>query len=264
MGDVHIGAASVDEGLFTHMVKAIAADEDAYWIGMGDYCDFIQRSDPRFDPQSLPSWLSQFEPDIARAQVMHFIDLVKPIAHKCLGLIQGNHETTIQRHYERDIYSDIVNAVRQEGGFPPDHKLMLGYGGWLRLRFNRGKNKRNGWSNIVVRLHHGYGGGKLAGAKALNMEKFIWTNDADLCLMGHTHEAGMPLSRSVLALAGNAVTDRNRIGAWTGTFMRSYGLGHDTYAEVKGYYPRPIGGVECILKAHANKYEDRIRIICGI
>ena len=53
IGDVHIGNAACDEARLRRVVDRIAADEWSYWVGLGDYCDFINMQDKRFSPDSL-------------------------------------------------------------------------------------------------------------------------------------------------------------------------------------------------------------------
>ena len=56
LGDIHLGNEACDERRFCQVVQEIAGDDRALWIGLGDYCDFINRTDPRFDPLALPRW----------------------------------------------------------------------------------------------------------------------------------------------------------------------------------------------------------------
>jgi len=65
--------------------------------------------------------------DIAKAQRDKFLTYIKPIAHKCLGLIQGNHEEFIKSRYERDVYLEIVSGVK--GLSKTDKNLALFYNG---------------------------------------------------------------------------------------------------------------------------------------
>ncbi|GIV81705.1 MAG: hypothetical protein KatS3mg051_1059 [Anaerolineae bacterium] len=58
LGDIHVGARGSDTAAFRHVVEDIASDERAYWIGMGDYLDAINRSDPRFSPGILADWFT--------------------------------------------------------------------------------------------------------------------------------------------------------------------------------------------------------------
>ncbi len=259
LGDIHIGAQSCDENLFKRVVKSIAEDPNAYWFGMGDYCDFINRRDPRFDVTSLADFLISKEGlgDITKAQRDRFLALVKPIAHKCLALIEGNHETAITRHTERKIFEEIVMGIKGMGIMPEDKALGLGYTGWLRLQFKRQNTTRR----ITINLHHGFVGGRLAGAKALNMQRYLWTHEADVVVFGHSHNK-MSQNEAVqmLDLGGNLLNLERR-GIYGGTFNRSYGEGHTTYAEVKGYFPLPTGVPEILVRPGARNREDTIRII---
>ena len=87
LGDVHIGAAACDEELFRSVVKGIAQDPDAYWIGMGDYCDWINVQDRRSNLGVLADWISVSDlVDLGSVQRERFCEIVSPIAHK-LSLI---------------------------------------------------------------------------------------------------------------------------------------------------------------------------------
>ena len=177
IGDVHIGAAACDEKRLQNVIDRVKNDDSCYWVGMGDYCDFINRSDPRFSVMSLAPWIKMKElSDLAGAQRNYFLDMIKPIASKCIGLIQGNHETSIHRFYERDIYGEIVTEIKKLGNMPADKQLALEYYGWILLHFetscDNGKTGRR--SIIKTNWHHGYVGGKLAGAKALEMQRWLW------------------------------------------------------------------------------------------
>ena len=112
LGDVHIGARACNEKRFRAKVAEIEADDKALWVGQGDYAEFINRNDKRFSVGSLAKWIDIADlVDLAKAQRDHFLDIVRPIASKCLGLICGNHELAIQQKFERDVYSEIVAGV---------------------------------------------------------------------------------------------------------------------------------------------------------
>jgi hypothetical protein len=265
ISDAHVGAGACDENRLVRCVESVRSDPAARWLGLGDYCDFINRSDPRYSPSSLASWVTVADTgDLARAQRDRFLSITKPIADKCLVLVEGNHETAIARHYVRSIYSEIVTGVREAAGWPDTHKLALGYTGWLRLVFRRAKDdadRRGGTSRIDIKLHHGHGGGKLAGGKALNLERMLWTNDADLLMVGHTHISGWQQSAVEELDAHGHIRHRTRYGVHCGTFLRStHPDGAPTYSEIAGYLPLTVGGVEVILKPGADDIHQRIRV----
>lgn len=260
IGDVHIGAAACDEKRLRDKVDRIAGDERCYWIGLGDYCDFINRSDPRFSPGSLAKWITMADlADLAAAQRDRFLDIVKPIAGKCLALVEGNHETAITKHYERGIYSEIVTAIKQFAGHPDDYKLGVGYNGWLILNFYRSpKGKRLAQSSkISINLHHGFGGGKLAGGKALNLERWLWNHECDIAILGHTHNT-MTITGARESVVGKTVQHKKMLGVIGGTFLGSFNQdGPSTYSEVNGYFPLPLTSVEIGLRPHAKDFNDR-------
>lgn len=242
LGDVHIGAATCDEKRFLATVDEIAADDNAYWIGMGDTCEFIQRSDPRFDAGGLAEWIDLRDIDITAQQRDRFVSFVKPIADKCLGLLKGNHELSIHKHYERAIFDEIVAKVKGLMKEPPD-KLGLGFSGWIKLRMERmapEAQKGNVWA-IDIYAHHGYGGGQLAGGKALKLERILGRFDCDLALVGHWHTRETVRSVVMGITRQGKPRERYRVAVGTGSWMRSLQEDAETYGEVRGYAQTAIG-----------------------
>ncbi|GIV81706.1 MAG: hypothetical protein KatS3mg051_1060 [Anaerolineae bacterium] len=198
--------------------------------------------------------------DIVGAQKEYFLDLIRPIAHKCLVMLKGNHEDVIRRHYERDIYLELVTAVREMGGFGQDYPMALGYYGWLQLVFFRsGQEERKRSTVFRIYLHHGFGGGRLKGGKALNMERVLLSRDADIVLMGHTHNRDVIMS-STERMAGRRPVVVERYGVYTGTFLRGTVDDVDTYSGVRGYLPLSIGCMEIRLRPGDENVRRRIRI----
>jgi len=256
LGDVHLGNAACDEAMFKRAVERIAEDDSCYWLGMGDYADFINVTDPRFSADSLASWIKMAHiSDLAKAQRDRFLDFVEPIAGRCLGLVEGNHERAIKKHYERDIYSDLVSGIKERGEFEPDHPLALGVCGWLNLSFYMGAEKPQRCRGIKVNVHHGFVGGRLAGAKALNMQRWLWSHDADLVIFGHSHNAEAQVE-AIEAISGRRVIHKHRVGCFGGTFMNGA-----AYAIEKGYFPTPKTYTEIRLRPWAHQPRDRIRVI---
>lgn len=253
ISDIHIGAKSCDEKRLRRTVERIKDDPNCYWIGGGDYCDLISVKDKRFDPSQLADWITTPDLiDIPKAQFNRIMEYLAPIASKCLGMIEGNHETFIKQRYERDIYLEIVSAVKQEGGFPADKSLALGYNGWIALRFARSKSKgRNSGVRVIkISLHHGFVGGKLAGAKALNMQRWLWSHDCDIAVFGHSHNTGVQIEAIEWVNNGMKVEHANRYGVYAGSYLKSFSNDNNsTYAESKGYFPQGMAASRssCVL-----------------
>ena len=264
LGDIHLGAAACDEERLKRTIDSIKNDPATYWIGMGDYCDFINRNDKRFNVATLADWVITKSAlgDLAGAQKDRFLEMIAPIAPKCLALLEGNHETAIWHHNERNIYSDIVQGVKGAAQMNPEAPLALGYNGWITLVFYVGENVQSGGVETYrFNLHHGFTGGRLAGAKALNIQKWLWTHDADLVIFGHSHNTSIQIEAvERLDREGN-VSYQKRIGCFSGTYLRTSADGADTYSEIKGYLPMPTSGVEIMIRPKAAQREDAIRVI---
>jgi len=223
----------------------------------------------------LADWLKvEHLADLAKAQRDRFLDYTLPIAHKCLALVSGNHEGAIRRHYERDIHSEIVTAIKQAAGHEPDYRLSLDHCGWLLLVFHRDERRTRRTIKLylhhgfvggklagakALNLHHGFVGGKLAGAKALNMQRWLWSHCADLVLFGHSHNTGVQVEAVEGVTIRGTVTYSHRMGAYAGTFMRGA-----EYAQQKGYFPLPLSQIEIVLRPGAREQRDRVKVITSL
>jgi hypothetical protein len=278
LGDVHIGHRGSREDALSAYVKRIAADPNAYWIGLGDYLDCIMRHDPkRFDVRELALWMTLADQDdIVKAQRDRFLVLTRPIWGKCLGLLKGNHEDAIRRHHERDVYGDILSAVAEESPYCTEvdkleHKtgaeLAFGYSGILRLVFRRGSDGGSvrSWS-LPTFLHHGAGGGKLKGAKALNLQRVAGWADVGLVIMGHVHDEVIePVNRIGTDTNGNLVNNRIMTMV-SGTFLDTWCKDGAAYVENALYPPGSIGTPYVVVRpgldeAHPLAARERVQVV---
>jgi hypothetical protein len=268
LGDLHVGAAACDEGLLKKVIKRIGDDKHAIWVGMGDYCDFINKRDKRYDPMTTAEWCRN-EADIARTQLEYTVDLLKPIAHKCIGMIEGNHEREIKIKWERDVQYELVQKIKDHGEIDPEWRMDLGFYAWINFKAYQSKQdeKPAGLSRVVINLHHGFVGGRLAGAKALNMQRWLWTHNCDLSIHGHSHSRlAQPEVVEGIDSAGNWF-EHVRKGAFSGTFLRTVQLeGASTYSEVKDIFPLLSAGifVFCDLRPKTNMIESKLWYKCFI
>jgi len=90
----------------------------------------------------------------------------------------------------------------------------LGFDGFIRVLFRvSGKTELT----TTIYVHHGYGGGRLAGGHALTLQRaFLW-NQADVALMGHRHIRARHESIYNKPV-GNKVLTLSRVSAFCGTF----------------------------------------------
>lgn len=256
IGDIHLGSIACNEKLLQKVISKIERESNHYWLCMGDVGNYINMNDPRFSAEELARWVRPRDlVDLTSAETNRFLDYIKPIAHKCLAVLKGNHEETASRHTERDIHLETVNGIKRLGKMEPERKLSLGYYGWLQLVFRRqGKRERSDGTSIFnLNMHHGFGGGKTAGSKANNMQKWLWQHNADLVIFGHTHSTSWQPEAVEEITSGGVVRHRLRQGCYSGTFLATNALESTTYSEVKGYPPLPLSGVEIIISPFAER-----------
>lgn len=247
IGDIHIGGRDCNIKLLRACVNKIKEDPNHYWVGMGDYGEYIMLNDPRFDPNEVDE-----NTKVKDLKNLHSIQMQKiaheldPIKERCLGLLSGNHDEVIAKHYHRDVHSDFCALLQTK------YSLNIGYSAILKLRFRR--QASTGSVMLQMYAHHGAGGGMLKGAKVNRImslaNKFPF---CDIYAMGHVHER-VCFVESVLDACKNKdeLTDRPRAFGITGTFKETYTQGSMSYAEKMQYPPTSLGVISFIVKPYVN------------
>lgn len=265
VGDVHLGHAATDEVRLGNTFDYIAKTPNAHWIGMGDYGDFVSRSDKRrFSVGALAPWIELGHvTDVVRVQRDRFLSMSKPVAKKCLGFVEGNHEREVAKHYDRDVYAEMVEALNEAGQHA--NTLKLGYTGWINLVFRREvggpSTRKGGTSTIQIKVHHGYGGGKSAGGKATNLQRLLHTCSADIVIVGHTHDVRWQ-PEGYEEFSRGKVIHTTRHGIVSGTYLRStLPDGSPTYAEEAQYPPLGLADIKLVLRPGLETTARRIEIV---
>ena len=216
LGDIHIGSRLFDRQKFLERLNAIKNDRTRYWLGMGDYIDNIRpykggTIDKRWNYSVIDR-----EYMTPEEQLTAFVNLVKPIANKCLGLLWGNHEwNTID-------YDEFNERVCRRLGVP-----FLGSMAFVQLRIRRQDVKRT----VIIWACHGSYAGMRRGGAVNRLEELSAKYDADIYLHAHTHYKDFfPGEGYGLDENGNLIT-WNKMYALTGTFMRQHVVGIESYHE---------------------------------
>jgi len=256
LGDLHIGSRDCAEGLLRKVIKEIQDNPNARWIGGGDYLDAIKPSDSkRFDMDTFPDWLLEGDAtttrerlnDVLRQQFDRCTDLLEPIADKCLGLIEGNHEYSIRKYYNQNIHGDLCKVLGADD--LTDQSL-------LRMFF-----KAQGLTEVLkLYICHGHGGGRSVGAEPNKLNTMLceW-EDADICLRGHSHTYHILPPKPVLHVPDKGdvpqeLLCRYRHAANWGCWMLSHKVGKSTYVSRACYPSRPMMTCKVVIKPFARKY----------
>ena len=263
LADIHFGAAACDEKRFSERLDEIDADPLALWLMLGDQLDCIGHKDPRFDISSLPRWLvlrwhesgklglAQHQ----RNELAERINAHETLGDKLLAVVEGNHEAMIRKHQDIDAYLSLIERLHRGSA----ERLALGVSGFVTLRFRRtvGENEtRAGTFSVVIYLHHGWGGGDLAGGINLKLERQMDRYGADVYLMGHHHKVTTHTNPGVIRpnSAGRIEQGADRLGAVCAPFLRCLVDGSDTYSEAKAYRAAPANA-DILVRVRPDKHE---------
>lgn len=93
LGDIHLGAIGCAEHKIEAKVKEIAEQDNAYWIGMGDYVDAITKDDKRFSSGGLAPWVNPH--DIIESQRKRAVELFMPIKDKGICMLAVSADTEV-------------------------------------------------------------------------------------------------------------------------------------------------------------------------
>jgi len=255
IGDTHLGHIATDEKLVQRTIDRVK-EPDTYWIGLGDICDSIGRTDKRHTEESLAPWCHGVN-RVFKQQRDKAVEMFQPIGDKCLGYIMGNHEEKLEAH-GTDLYYSVLEGIVDND----DESLAMGMSGFLVLKFQRSNGDRKGGTQtFVFYLHHGAGGGRKMGSKAIRLEDLPSSYDADIYIMGHTHtKLAFPAQRLVPTRTGK-LKERELWLCNTGGFMRNTVESTTTYSERAMFKPLPLGSIEIELRPGAEDPSEMVRVI---
>jgi hypothetical protein len=267
--DIHWLAKACAEHEVLRQRDAILNDPFTFWIGGGDYGEFIGFGDAkRFDPDAVSDRVTVA--DLARLGKVTYTqirDLFAPIKHKCLGLIVGNHEKQYMRRLQQE---DLHGWLCTELGVQD-----LGYSCFLDLVFqqtsqNLGslprletrsvlKKYHQGSETFRVWCHHGAGAAQTKGGKINRLTTFMRNFDADMFFMGHVHDQmGARLQVLTADSECRRIRNREKIGVVSGSYLKTYAQGVTSYGEQKGYEPTTLGAAWISVKPRTRELWGRI------
>jgi hypothetical protein len=241
LGDLHLGAAGCDEDALKAKIAEIAADPFHFTVLMGDMVDAVLPDDKRWDEKAVPKWLSRGTP--AKDEFERVVELFKPIPPtQILGVLEGNHEITTRTRHYLDITLDLARTLKCP---------YLGQEAIVRMLLRRSTSVET----FDLFVTHGSGGGRKPGAKinrVTDLSNFI---DADIFMMGHVHEK-TALKNVVLSMDhGGNLAKKERVYVLTGTYLKTYQEGSNSYGARALYAPTAIGAPTLHIKPDTRQVE---------
>lgn len=273
--DIHWLAKACAEKEVIRQRDEILADPFTFWIGGGDYGEFIGFGDAkRFDPDAVSDKVSVADLGRLGKKTYEAVrDIFAPIKHKCLGLIVGNHEKQYMRRQQQE---DLHGWLCTELGVAD-----LGYSCFIDIVFQqtRGlsgtvwcdiplphlspvslpKVRHAGSETFRIWCHHGAGAAQTKGGKINRLVSFMRNFEADIFFMGHVHDQmGARLTPLIADSDCLKLRNRTKLGVISGSYLKTYAQGVTTYGEQKGYEPTTLGAAWVMVKPDTREMWGRI------
>lgn len=189
IADVHLGSKECMEKEFSNHLKAIAADETARVVLVGDLLNNGIKSSVTnvYDEVYTP-----------REQKHRMIDLLRPVREKIVCVVGGNHERRIVRETSVDVTEDICRELGIEDAYAGDMGI---------LKVTLGKDSHNKPVTYSFCVTHGAGGGQLLGSAINKPDAFqMAIEGVDGIISGHTHKPlKVPSGRTIFDPRNNMV-----------------------------------------------------------
>ena len=236
VGDIHRYAPLCDEPRYLEFLDWAKNKPRKLILGMGDYDDMLSTSE-RFvlNTNHLHESTRESLNDIYKLRVRNFAkewDVFKE--DEILGLMEGNHYTNLIGDFTSTQY--LAHSLNTK---------YLGVSSFIRLHFNH--KTRNCRSKVDIWAHHGLGAAKKIGGSLNRVEDMATMSDADILLMGHDHKKSAGFLTTMTLNTGRGalkLEQRKRLIARTGSFLKSYVNGKDSYVAGRCLSPADLGAIK--------------------
>ena len=180
VNDFHDGDQNTDEEMFKGFVKFIKAEPYRYWGYTGDNLN-----------NAIKSSVSNVynEKRSPHEQKEHFIELMRPVADRCLWFVPGNHEARSQKETDTKVVWDI--ACRLVGD-DEAKRLYRENEAFIKVSFGHYTDgAHSGIKPVAYTIWavHGDGGGLFVGSTVNKMQqRSMAIEGLDLAICGHVHK----------------------------------------------------------------------------
>ena len=230
--DIHYGNKYCD----TRALNAYLSDCDdkTYIIGGGDSIDAVITKD-------IKRYMKHSDGTDTDAVIDEQVDglhkILAPYKDNIIGMMDGNHEHTMVKYHGTNPIKRLCEKLEC---------THLGYSFLMKMFFRESDGRGR---SVVIRAHHGWGGGsRTQGGEITKYSKDMANYEADIFLYGHGHK--LQSNRTVkFGVSGKKIVSKPQYLFLCGSFLKSFSLTTDaTYAEVAGYPPIEVGGINISIK----------------
>jgi len=239
--DTHIDADGHDHFLHKRFCSKIESDPDAYWLHTGDCLDDDRKSTRERKSAAFHDRAEVvYKWEVGKLREIN--DLVipryRPIASKCLGLIDGDH--FYQFNCDHDKFG--VKAGMTSGQYLCKSLGMPYLGermGYISVVF-----RTNGRQSIRydILARHGRGAAKTQSGDVASLTRANSGWDGDAMFGGHSHRQNVHCEQIIgINQARDGFYCRTRMYVRGGSFLKGFIVGKRTYALQAEYGPLCLG-----------------------
>jgi len=243
-GDIHRESDAFAHEEWTQFLAYAKKKKNAYFFGMGDYCDGCSTSERQILANGgLHDTTKTTMKNVYKGVVKTLANELSFMKGRIIGMLGGNHFYELENGENTDhVLSHALGA------------RYLGCTGFVRLSIEV-EGKGGSTYKLDIFANHGKGGGRTVGATFNAIEDMQKVADADLYFQGHTHSKGTMPSFPRMTLLSNkrggiAVRARQPYLGRTGSFLKTYETGKKAYG-VDALYPGcSLGVIEFEVTPH--------------
>ena len=256
-GDVHRFAPLCHVPKWLEFLEWAKKKERCYFLGMGDYDDLASTSEREvLTSRHLHESTKESLDEYYHKRTMNMVKEIEFMKNRLVGMVEGNH------------HSELLSGITTSQLMCEALKVKyLGVNSFIRLVFQyigKSGQKRYGKAKLRSRsldiwAHHGTGAARRAGNSMNKIQDMVDTAEADIYLMGHDHHKSASIINRMCLTEGKSsfhVVNKKVLLARTGTFLKGYEPGKESYVAKAGYSPTDIGVVKIEITPRITHYEN--------
>ena len=107
LGDTHYPRGKRKK--FLQVLGEIESNPNGYMLGLGDWCECINATDPRYSPEEMAEIIAKYASplNMMDEQWSMFESDIQPITNKIIGTHAGNHESQFTRRHGHNELKNI-------------------------------------------------------------------------------------------------------------------------------------------------------------
>jgi predicted phosphodiesterase len=216
VADVHIGAKECDLNGFQKFIDdKILGDPDGYVVLCGDLIsNGIKDSLTNVYDEVMPPQL----------QIDRCVELLRPVAHKILGCVSGNHERRSKKHVDINPMGYICSLLR----IPEVYRENMAF---VRVNLKRGSTR----DHYALLLVHG--------KTANKRRQFAYAVEGvDAIISGHTHDGEVQKPARLVFTKSNRVVVKPLVNVCATSWLNPGG-----YSLAGMMTPKSTGDPQCLV-----------------